>query len=188
MSTPHDRGYRLAALFVSAVVLGLLIEASFHHQVPMLSPETTGASYDFTYSYALVGDWNGDGIKTAGVFFRGGWGLNDQNDDSIPEYVFRALPADGLPVAGDWDGDGRDSVGVFRDGRWYLKNRNDEAPADWIFEFGVLGDLPVVGDWDGDGKDSIGIFRHGRWHLRNHNAAGAPEMVFAFPTRWFPPG
>jgi hypothetical protein len=57
----------------------------------------------------LIGDWDGDGLKTQGVFAKGEWRLGEGVDHSA--FMF-GLPGD-LPLVGNWDGDGSDSPAVF---------------------------------------------------------------------------
>jgi hypothetical protein len=69
----------------------------------------------------LIGDWNGDGVDTPGVFrgvaANGRWGLATTNGPG-------AVTADGFafgistdtPVVGDWDGNGTDTPALVRPG------------------------------------------------------------------------
>ncbi|QDU57454.1 SdrD B-like domain-containing protein [Aeoliella mucimassa] len=113
----------------------------------------------------VVGDWNGDGIATIGVFRGGVWNL-DLNGDGRFTSVDAAVTfgGDGTPVVGDWNGDGIDDLGVFNDGRWTIdSNGNREMDAvDRVFELGAAGDVPVAGDWDGDGTDQPGVYTPGK--------------------------
>jgi serine-aspartate repeat-containing protein C/D/E len=119
--------------------------------------------YGVNQDLPVVGDWNGDGIRSIGVFRAGIWFLDMDGDgrhtqrDAVIEFG-----ADGdLPVVGDFNGDGIDDLGVFRKGTWYLDtNGNRELDAhDEVFRMGEAGDLPVVGDWDGDGRDEPAVYR-----------------------------
>jgi serine-aspartate repeat-containing protein C/D/E len=111
----------------------------------------------------VVGDWNGDGIRTIGIFRGGSWYLDIDGDGRFTERDVKAnfgQPGD-RPVVGDWNGDGIDQIGVFRQGMWYLDtNGNRELDAhDEVFRLGESGDLPVVGDWNGDGVDQPAVYR-----------------------------
>lgn len=124
---------------------------------------------------ALVGDWNGDGTDTFGVFADGLFIVS--NNPTAPgrsrdgEALFGN--PDWLPLVGDWNGDGRDSLGTFADGVFYLTNGlSSTAVADQKAVFGTPEDLPVVGDWDGDGRDTVGVYRNGVFRLSN-SASGA---------------
>lgn len=123
----------------------------------------------------IVGDWDGDGIDTVGVFrLPNKWLLNPYNASTSENNLttlFFGLLGD-IPVVGDWDGDGTDTVGVFRpsDGTWGLSTG---AGTFWYgFRFGMNGDIPVAGDWDGDGIDTVGVFRSPNlWILNRYNAS-----------------
>ncbi|MBP85148.1 MAG: hypothetical protein CMJ64_00260 [Planctomycetaceae bacterium] len=111
----------------------------------------------------VTGDWNGDGIRSIGIFRDGSWQLDLDGDgrwsrhDAIIQF---GQPGD-IPVVGDFDGNGIDQVGVYRAGQWLIDSGgNRELDAhDKVFEMGGASDLPVVGDWDGDGVDEPGIHR-----------------------------
>lgn len=111
----------------------------------------------------VTGDWNGDGIRTVGIFHGGKWRLDADGDglaDSQDRQFHFGAPGD-LPVVGDWDGNGVEEIGIYRSGKWILDvNGNHELDAhDRIFELGGSGDRPVVGDWNGDGVDEPAIYR-----------------------------
>jgi serine-aspartate repeat-containing protein C/D/E len=110
---------------------------------------------------AVTGDWNGDGIRSIGVFRGGTWFLDIDGDgrwtdrDVMVEF---GRPGD-LPVVGDWTGDGISKLGVYRDGKFYLDTNNNRQldATDKVFALGSPGDKPVAGDWDGDGTDEVGV-------------------------------
>jgi hypothetical protein len=79
----------------------------------------------------VMGDWNGDGTGTVGVFRAGRWFQRDGNGPG-PARTFRFGVAGDVPVAGDWNGDGRDTVGVFRNGTWFLRDGNGPGPSTGI--------------------------------------------------------
>jgi hypothetical protein len=106
----------------------------------------------------VVGDWNGDGQQTPGVFREGMWSLSDVLDANANPSTLRFGGPGDLPVVGDWDGDGITTVGVFKDGSFSLRHDREGEP-DVPLTFGEPGDLPIAGDWDGDGDDSIGVYR-----------------------------
>ncbi len=110
---------------------------------------------------AVAGDWNGNGIRSIGVFRNGVWTLDTDGNgrhDLKDQTVHFGQEGD-LPVVGDFNGDGVDEIGVFRNGTWIIDiNGNHEIDAtDKVFEMGQAGDRPVVGDWDGDGKDDAAV-------------------------------
>lgn len=114
-------------------------------------------------SVPVAGDWNGDGIRTIGIYRDGRWRLDMDGDGRWTDRdVTAEFGSSGdLPVVGDFDGNGVDEIGIFRDGVWHIDRDGDrELDAhDRVFELGGAGDLPVVGDWDGDGTDDPALFR-----------------------------
>lgn len=120
-------------------------------------------NYGIAGDYPVVGDWNGNGIDTIGVYRNGVFYLRNSNtigfaDISVP---FGA-PGD-QPIAGDWNGDGVDTIGVYRNstGTFFLRNNNTAGPAQMVFSLGIPGDIAITGDWNGDGIDTVGVFRPG---------------------------
>ncbi|MBP6820235.1 MAG: SBBP repeat-containing protein [Acidobacteria bacterium] len=140
----------------------------------------------------IVGDWNGDGIDTVGVYRvingNGTWLLsNSPNVDNtspqvnVSQFVFGL--AGQLPVAGDWNGDGIDTVGVFQGGGQFAITNQllnfDPAEAVFFIVQGGVG-LHLSGDWDGDGVDTMGFFNNGTVQLRNSNSTGPANLSFNF--------
>ena len=145
------------------------------YSLPANSPQTANA-----LRLGLIGqkgdqpvaaDWDGAGLPRLGVFRKGTWfvDINDDfsyrpNEDKIFDFG-----ADGdIPIAADWDGSGKQRVGVFRSGQWFLDTNGDfhwDSATDKGASFGQAGDIPVVGDWDGSGQVRIGVFRNGLWFL-----------------------
>jgi DNA-binding beta-propeller fold protein YncE len=123
---------------------------------------TSAMSYAVAGDLALVGDWNGDGVDTIGLFRNGQFLLQDSNRaESAPDYSFVLGNPGDTPLMGDWNGDGADGVGVFRpsNGLIYLRSTLTTGFADFTMVLGVPGDRGVAGDWNGDGQDSPGVFR-----------------------------
>jgi hypothetical protein len=129
---------------------------------------TITINFGLTGDQGVVGDWNGDGIDTPGVFRNGQWLLTNgpNTGGSTPpiDLIFNFGQAGDKPVAGDWNGDGIDTIGVYRDtpqfGSFLLSNTNPASSIDVALQLGVFAsDLPVTGDWDGDGTDNPGVFR-----------------------------
>jgi hypothetical protein len=156
----------------------------------------------------VVGDWNGDGLETAGVARPDGedwlWLLTDAVEDPRLDHSLRwGRPTkDDAPVVGDWNGDGRSTPAVVRpdgaDLQWLLNNRTgDPVLADRVvWGRPTKDDRPVPGDWDGDGVDTPGVARPEgdrlRWLLTDSTAAprvhhdvvwGAPGQA-AIPGDW----
>ena len=128
----------------------------------------------------VVGDWDGDGVDTIGIYRGGVWYLRNSNSPGAPDIAFAWGAPDDVPVVGDWDGNGTDTIGVYRRGVWFLRNSNSAGPVDVAVSYGTYDDVPVVGDWDGNGSTTIGVFREGIWFLRNSNSGGAPDISVAW--------
>jgi hypothetical protein len=104
-----------------------------------------------------VGDWDGDGIDTIGLFdpARSMFFLRNSNSGGVADSMFRYGPMNSgwQPLAGDWDGDGTDTVGLFNPANqtMYLQNENAPGNADVLFQYAALGAswVPLAGDWDG---------------------------------------
>lgn len=126
----------------------------------------------------VVGDWDGDGDDTVGVFRDGTWTIANVNSGKKmrPRTFTFGEPGD-VPVVGDWDGDGRDTVGVFRDGTWRLAKSNRSDTSFREVHLGQADDEPLVGDWDGDGRDTFGTFRDAAWSLTNSPFASTLRLV-----------
>jgi hypothetical protein len=118
----------------------------------------------------VLGDWNGDGVSTPGVFSDGQWQLWNQVErpGRAPEVTTTFGEPGDLPVTGDWNGDGVTDLGVVRGSEWLLARGpyapGAATPSVWRdLTFGDGTGVPVVGDWNGDGHDSVGVFAGGRW-------------------------
>ncbi len=110
----------------------------------------------------VTGDWNGNGIRSIGIFNHGLWKLDVNGDgefDHHDESVRFGRGGD-VPLVGDFNGDGIEQIAVYRSGTWIIdSNGNRELEAtDRTFDLGAASDKPVVGDWDGDGKDEPGLY------------------------------
>jgi hypothetical protein len=109
----------------------------------------TAGPADVTVSYSrgrdlpVVGDWDGDGDDSIGVYRRGHWLLRNAVAGGIADLNFAYGSRGGvgleLPVPGDWDGNGTDTPAVLRnspptdiDGgleHWLLRNSNSSGTA-----------------------------------------------------------
>jgi SpoIID/LytB domain protein len=134
----------------------------------------------------FVGDWNGDGVETVGLYRKsvGFLFLRYTNTQGIADVdIYYGIPGD-VPIAGDWDGDGVDTIGIYRpsEARFYLRNTNTQGIADIDLAFGNVGDVPLAGDWDGDGKDTIGVYRPSTKmvYLTDSIESGAISVSFAY--------
>jgi hypothetical protein len=138
----------------------------------------------------LVGDWDGDGTDSVGIYVRstGTFFLKNANapGDADAAFTFGPAGASLAPISGDWDGDGVDTVGLYdaATGVFYLRNANAPGAADLTFVFGAANASlrPLVGDWDNDGADSIAIYDSatGAIFLKNGNVAGPGDWTFTF--------
>ena len=73
-----------------------------------------GFRYGDRGDIAIMGDWNGDGIKTPGVVRGNTWYLRNSNTNGPVDIVFQYGDTGDIPVVGDWNGDGVDTPGVAR--------------------------------------------------------------------------
>src|SRR5204862_6438243 len=107
----------------------------------------------------VVGDWNGDGNDTVGVFRNGAYYLRNSNSSGAADLAFGYGDPGDQPLSGDWNGDGKDTVGIWRNGALYLTHRNATGVADYVFGYGDPGDAAIIGDWDHNGTDELGVVR-----------------------------
>jgi hypothetical protein len=133
---------------------------------------------DAAGAHAIVGDWDGDGRSTPGLYWDGGfWQLSNGFDGGFEIELTYGQTGD-YPVVGDWNGDGRDTIGVFRGGHWYLSD-DFSGQTHHFFHYGVYGHWPVAGDWNKDGLDRPGVFADGEWHL-NDALDGTADYVVRY--------
>lgn len=149
---------------------------------PGLDPFFYGVPGDVPF----LGDWDGDGIATPGLYrpSEGFAYIRNSNTFGVADdQWFMGIPGD-IPLAGDWDGDGVDTFGVYRpsEGQVYLRNSNSTGVADLAYFFGNPGDIPFAGDFDGDGIDTVGLFRTstGLVYFRNSQTTGPADAEFFF--------
>ena len=137
-------------------------------------------NYGLAGDYPVVGDWDGNGTATIGVYRNGSFYLRNSNTLGFANLVFAFGQIGDQPIAGDWDGDGVDTVGVYRpsNGQFLLRNSNTGGPAEMSFYLGNVGDVGIAGDWNGDGLDTTGVFRpsNGIIFLKNTNATGFADI------------
>jgi hypothetical protein len=111
----------------------------------------------------IAGDWNGDGIRSVGVFRNGKWHFDVDGDGrwSEGDKVANFGQKGDKPVVGDFDGDGIEEIAIFRGGKFIIDtNGNREIDdGDRVVELGQEGDLPIAGDFDGDGIDEPAVYR-----------------------------
>lgn len=120
----------------------------------------------------VIGDWDGDGVDTIGVYTdKGEFHLTNDASSSNPtaDRVVRfGNPSEGdVPVVGDWDNDGILEVGVRRGGTWLLDTTCSTSGTGFCdaggneigVQFGLDTDAPIVGDWQTPTGDEVGVFR-----------------------------
>jgi SpoIID/LytB domain protein len=148
-----------------------------------------GSTSEFYYGnpkdIPFIGDWNGNGIETVGLYRESTGFLflrytNDQGNADVQ--IYYGNPGD-LPISGDWNGDGTDTVGIYRpsQAKFYLRNTNTQGNADTEMTLGRAGDVPIAGDWDGDGKDTVGVFRPSTKMVYLANSIADEQVDFS----WF---
>jgi Big-like domain-containing protein len=140
-------------------------------------------NYGISIDYPVVGDWDGDGVDTIGVYRDGVFYLSN-SDGAFADIVFAfGVPGD-QPIAGDWDGDGIDTVGLYRSSTitFFLRNSNSSGAPDITLQLGLPGDVGLAGDWNGDGFDTIGVFRpsNGTLFLKNTNEGGFADIAINY--------
>jgi hypothetical protein len=139
---------------------------------------------------AIVGDWNGTGVDTVGLYnpTTSVFSLANSNTAGATGTSFVFGPANGglLPIVGDWYGNGTDTVGLYNPSTatFFLKNSNSTGYATTSFLYGPAkaGWLPLAGDWNGDGTDTIGLYNPATsmFYLRNSNTAGFANTTFLY--------
>jgi hypothetical protein len=141
-------------------------------------------NYGLAGDYPVVGDWDGDGDATIGVYRNGNFLLRNSNTLGFADLVFAFGAPGDQPIAGDWNGDGIDTIGVYRPstGQFLLRNSNTAGAPEKSFYLGNVGDVGIAGDWNGDGIDTTGIFRpsNGVIFLKNANSSGFAEIALNY--------
>lgn len=111
----------------------------------------------------LMGDWDGDGVSTPGMFrpSNGFAYIANKNATQVAPLEFFFGIAGDIPLAGDWNGNGRDSLSIYRpsEGRLYVSNRLETQFAEFSYPFALAGSEPFAGDFNGDGKADLGLYR-----------------------------
>jgi len=165
------------------------------------APNYSGYAYKNAYyygnpgDYPMAGDWDCDGVKTAGLYRRSDGFVyltnKPENPGNAEIKFFFGNPND-IPIAGDFNGNGCDTVSLYRpnNNRFYIinklgKNNGGLGAAEMDFEFRRTGDIPIVGDFNGNGRDSVGIYQvsSGRYYYELWlNRGGLRSGTFANPT------
>lgn len=140
--------------------------------------------------FPIAGDFNHDGIDTAGIYDRsaGTFHLRNENSTGFAQTAFAFGPAGGnlLPVAGDWNNDGYDTVGLFdpATAQFYLAVTSAAGTAYQSTQWtGVpAGGIPLVGNFAGDGADELAIYDPAsrQVYLKQTLENGPADEVFSF--------
>ncbi len=139
----------------------------------------------------FMGDWDGDGIETPGLYRQsdGYVYLRNANSQGPADIKFFFGDPGDVPIAGDFNGNGLDTVSIYRPSNqtFYIINQlgaNDGGlgAADFSYVFGDPGDKPFVGDFDGDGIETVGLHREstGFVYFRNSHTQGNADSLFFF--------
>lgn len=180
-----NRPRKIEFLEKRALFAGDAAIAMFSNGTWRIEDQPAAISFGLPGDQPVMGDWNGDGKKTPGVFRNGTWvlDLTGNGFDANDRVLQFGLPGD-KAVAGDWNGNGIDTVGVFRNGSWYFDRDGDgynHAVDGTPIQFGLPGDVPVPGDWNGDDRDTPGVFRDATWVLDiTGNGFDAMDRVLQF--------
>ena len=165
---------------------------------------TTGTIADNTVPYGgvgidylpIIGDWNGDGKDTLGVYqiSTGTFFLSNNITPGPADLTVQyGYTGNIYPVSGKWNGGKTSGIGIYdrSTGGFYLKNNITAGDADYTFTFGsgLNNQRPVTGDWNGDGKTEIGIYdiTTTTVYLRNSLSSGAADTTFTYGSNsWIP--
>jgi hypothetical protein len=151
-------------------------------------PEDAAFGYGGAGQLPLMGDWDGNGSDTPGVYDPASatFVLRNWNTSGFGQIGVVFGPAGAIPLAGDWNGDGVVTIGAYdpATSTFFLRNSNTSGAADAVFAFGAAGAgwVPLAGDWDGDGDDTVGLYvpSTSEFQLRNSSTAGPPDLTFTF--------
>ena len=159
-------------------------------------PPTHLFTFGSTPLVPIVGDWDGDGVETAGYVKGGDFTLSNSLDGTGTLGHFTFGDPRGFPVAGDWDGNGEGRGGGLPQRPWQVPlTPTDGQPGHRHLHLRLrrlAGDRPLAGDWDGNGIDGIGYYMGngagtGTWNLRQ-TASGGTRRHRPVPLRADHPG
>ncbi len=100
--------------------------------------------YYYPLQYPVVGDWDGDGIDSVGLYdpFTSTFNLRNTNSEGNADISFKFV---GNPAQGNLY-----FIYYLSAKTSPLCPKSESAPEFY--------NIPVVGDWDGDGKDTVGLY------------------------------
>ncbi|MEA3501682.1 MAG: Ig-like domain-containing protein [Actinomycetota bacterium] len=152
---------------------------------------TTSFFYGNPGDYPFMGDWDGDGVETPGLYRQsdGYVYLRNSNTVGVADVKFFFGNPGDVPIAGDFNADGFDTVSIYRPSNqtFYIINElgsGDEGlgAADFSYVFGDPGDKPFVGDFNANGEETVGLHREttGLVYYRNTHTTGNADNQFLF--------
>jgi len=161
------------------------------HLLDNAGVEVTSFFYGNPGDLPFMGDWDGDGIETPGLYRQvdGFVYLRNFNTRGIADVSFFFGNPGDVPIAGDFNGNGFDTVSIYRPSSqtFYIINDLGEdggelGAAEFSYVFGNPGDNPFVGDFDGDGVETVGLHREstGLVYFRNSHSQGNADNEFVF--------
>ncbi len=114
------------------------------------TPSDTSYVFGDAGDIAFVGDFDGDGIDTLGLYrpSSGTMYLKNSHTEGPADIEFLFGDPGDLPVAGDWGPeDGIDTVALYRPdtGVFFFRFTNSAGPPDATLESGAAGGQPVAG-------------------------------------------
>lgn len=149
-----------------------------------VAASTNAFYYGTPADVPLMGDWDGDGTATPGMYrpSNGFVYLRNSNTQGFADEEFYFGVAGDIPIVGDWDNDGDDTLGIYRNGQVFIKNTLGTGVADFSYWYGVPGDRPFTGDFDGNGVDTVGLYREssGYVYFRNTLDTGPADFEFFY--------
>ncbi|MEM7314937.1 MAG: SdrD B-like domain-containing protein, partial [Planctomycetota bacterium] len=137
------------------------VENSDRQKAPKLKVHAVDRVFQFGKAthQPVVGDWDGNGVATIGVFVDGIWQLDvdgnghwNRKDERI-EFG----KAGDVAFVGDFNGDGKADLAILRDGVLIVDsngNRKLDSSDQRIAVEGSGAEM-VVGDFNGDGRDEV---------------------------------
>jgi Papain family cysteine protease len=152
------------------VATGLIFNATWYLKSDNnpVSSASTALTYGIKGDIPVMGDWDGNGTDTPGVFRNGVWYLSNGVAGHVDITTVFGEAGD-RPVVGDWTGTGHDGIGVVRNASWYLRDSptSSSGQPDHSFVWGLSTDIPLVGKWSGGKADGIGLLRGSTWYFSN---------------------
>jgi len=125
----------------------------------------------------VLGDWDGDGKDTIGIYRNGHWLLTNDDIYLVAPEEFQGFEIESdfgnakhQPVTGDWNGNGKDTLGVVsKRGVYKVTNQLVAIQNVLIINLDYGFNDAVVGDFDQDGDDEVGgAFGEAQfWHVND---------------------